>query len=86
MKPEKLRVYVLSGADLGRSFAIGAGAAFGRSPDGVVVLRDASISRVHAKVERRGDALWLVDQASRNGVFVEGKKVPELALADAVEF
>lgn len=80
------RLFVLSGSDLGRSYALEDGALLGRSPECQVPLRDGSISRVHAKVERRGDRLWLVDQGSRNGLWLAGQRVRELALGDLVEF
>lgn len=80
------RLFVLSGADLGRSFALADGALLGRSPECAVPLRDASISRMHAKVEARGGALWLVDQGSRNGLWRKGERVKELELGDLDEF
>ncbi|MCC6407919.1 MAG: FHA domain-containing protein [Planctomycetes bacterium] len=80
------RLYVLSGPDLGRSFALDEGATLGRSTDCSVPLRDASISRVHARVVRRTEGLVLQDQQSRNGLWHKGARVPELALVDLVEF
>lgn len=80
------RLFVLSGADLGRSFALADGAVLGRSPDCAVPLRDASISRTHAKVVARGESLWLVDQGSRNGLWSKTERVKELELADLAEF
>ncbi|MCK6446629.1 MAG: FHA domain-containing protein [Planctomycetes bacterium] len=80
------RLFVLSGADLGRSFALADGAVLGRSPECAVPLRDASISRMHAKVVARGESLWLVDQGSRNGLWSKTERVKELELADLSEF
>jgi predicted component of type VI protein secretion system len=44
-----------------------------------------SVSRVHARIERRGDAWFVVDEASRNGVFVRGERVGEVELVDGLE-
>ena len=80
------RLYVLGGADVGRSFEVAEGAVMGRSPDCAVVLRDRSISRHHARLERRGEGWWLVDQDSRNGVFAGHRRVSEVELIDLDEF
>lgn len=52
----------------------------GRDPSCDVVVPDASVSRKHARVERRGDAWWVIDQGSANGTFVDSQKVAEAAL------
>jgi hypothetical protein len=59
----------------------------GRAPGCDLVVADLSISRRHAVI--RSDAagpLVLHDLDSRNGVVVEGKRVPELALQPGVRF
>jgi hypothetical protein len=80
------QIFVLSGADVGRSFELKAGARIGRSPECEVVLRDPSVSRRHAHAERRGEAWWIVDDGSRNGITVERVRVPRLELHDGQEF
>lgn len=80
------KLYVLSGPDVGKSFEVAAGALVGRDPECVVRLRDPSVSRHHARVER-GDLGWsIVDTQSRNGIHVEGRRVPQAALEDGAEF
>lgn len=80
------RIYVLSGPDLGRNFDVQAGATFGRAAECQVTLRDASVSRAHARLEQ-GDAGWrIVDAGSRNGLFVRDERVPAADLADGDEF
>jgi pSer/pThr/pTyr-binding forkhead associated (FHA) protein len=54
----------------------------GRSPAADVVLDDASVSRRHALITRRGDRTVILDDRSLNGVFVNGKRVTEADLAD----
>jgi pSer/pThr/pTyr-binding forkhead associated (FHA) protein len=54
----------------------------GRSPAADIVLDDASVSRRHALIARRGEQTVILDDRSRNGVHVNGKRVSEAALAD----
>lgn len=80
------RLYVLSGADIGRTLEVEASASIGRVAGCDLVLRDASISRKHARVER-GPAGWeVVDEGSRNGVSIAGARVERAALPDGTEF
>ena len=47
----------------------------GRSgKDAQLVLRDGGVSRQHAMIERIGNAFFVIDMASTNGVVVNGKK------------
>jgi hypothetical protein len=80
------RLYVLSGADIGRTLDVESSASIGRIAGCDLVLRDASISRRHARVER-GSAGWeVIDEDSRNGITVAGARVERAALADGLEF
>ncbi|MEA3339868.1 MAG: FHA domain-containing protein [Chloroflexota bacterium] len=47
----------------------------GREGSDVLLLQDDGVSRRHAKVEQRGDALVLVDLDSTNGTFVNGARL-----------
>lgn len=60
---------------------------FGRSPDCEVRLEAKNISRVHCMLESRADGLWVRDNDSLNGIFVNGEKVKEAILTarDAVK-
>jgi pSer/pThr/pTyr-binding forkhead associated (FHA) protein len=80
------RIYVLSGPDVGRTYDVEADATFGRGADCTVHLRDASVSRNHARLERAGPGWRIVDAASRNGLFVDGQRVPAAPLTDGDEF
>lgn len=80
------RLYVLSGADIGRTLDFEEFATIGRIGACDLVLRDASISRRHAHVQRDGDGWEVVDDGSRNGVTIGGEKVERHALADGQEF
>jgi pSer/pThr/pTyr-binding forkhead associated (FHA) protein len=54
----------------------------GRSPSSHIVLDDASVSRRHALIARRGERTVILDDRSRNGVHVNGARVSEAELHD----
>src|SRR4051812_28550753 len=54
----------------------------GRSPAADIVLDDASVSRRHAVVTRRGERTVILDDRSLNGVTVNGVRVSEKQLTD----
>jgi len=60
----------------------------GRAADCELVLRDARISRLHARILREGEDYYIEDAGSRNGVFVNGERVrrQRLAALDRIEF
>ena len=48
----------------------------GRGPQNVIELRgDQFSSAAHARFERRGDAVWVQDEGSTNGTFVNGSRL-----------
>ena len=47
----------------------------GRHPQNDIVLDDRSLSRFHARVERRGDRFVVVDCGAQNGVQLNGERV-----------
>lgn len=57
-------------------------AMIGREPSCDVMVSDGSVSRRHAKIEKRGSAWHVVDQASANGTFVDTQRVAEAELKD----
>jgi hypothetical protein len=75
-------LFVLAGRDVGRSFTLEGDVDLGRSPDCGITLHDRSVSRVHARLVREGDAWLVVDAGSRNGVRVNGERVERRVLAD----
>jgi pSer/pThr/pTyr-binding forkhead associated (FHA) protein len=54
----------------------------GRNPASDIVLDDASVSRKHALIARRGERTLILDDRSRNGVHVNGTRVSESELRD----
>ena len=57
----------------------------GRDPTCDVVISDGSVSRKHARIERRGDVWAVVDQASANGTFIDSQRVADAGLRDGQE-
>lgn len=47
----------------------------GRHPQNDIVLDDRSLSRFHARVERRGDRFVVVDCGAQNGVQLNGERI-----------
>lgn len=48
----------------------------GRSDAATVMVNDDGLSRVHAGIYRKADVVWIVDQNSTNGSFVNNTEVP----------
>jgi hypothetical protein len=80
------RIFVLSGPDVGLQCDASEGAVIGRGDDCAVRLRDASVSRHHARFERGEGGLTLVDLGSRNGIACEGVRAERIPLTHGVEF
>ena len=79
------QLFVLSGADVGRSFELKNGSTLGRNPDCDVVLKDRSVSRRHAHVERKGPGWCIIDDGSRNGLRIDELRVARADLKDGLE-
>ena len=60
-------------------------AVVGRDPSCEVVVADGSVSRKHARLERRAGAWWVVDQGSANGTYVNSLRIAEQALKNGQE-
>ena len=54
----------------------------GRSLVGAAPPDDTTVSRRHALIVRRGDETVVLDDRSRNGVFVNGERTAEAVLRD----
>ncbi len=57
----------------------------GRSKEADLLLPDPSVSRLHARIFRVGDQYFLSDN-SKNGTFVEGKRISQVQLEGGVSF
>jgi predicted component of type VI protein secretion system len=49
------------------------------------VVADGSVSRKHARLERRGLVWWVVDQSSANGTYLNSLRIAEQALKNGQE-
>lgn len=57
----------------------------GRDPGCEIVVTDGSVSRRHARLERRGAEWWVVDQGSANGTYLNSARIAEQALRTGQE-
>jgi len=58
---------------------------FGRGPDSAVWIDDESVSRRHARLRIAGGAARLEDLGSRNGTFVNSRRIEAAVLSDKDE-
>ncbi|HET8647959.1 MAG TPA: FHA domain-containing protein, partial [Vicinamibacteria bacterium] len=77
-----LRLVPLAGApiELDRDQAI-----VGREPGCDVFVNDGSVSRRHARLDRRGAAWFVVDQGSANGTYLDSQRVSDALLRPGQE-
>jgi pSer/pThr/pTyr-binding forkhead associated (FHA) protein len=67
---------VTKGPIEGARYPVGAdGLTLGRDEECSVVLDDPNVSRFHARLVFHNAAIWVQDAGSRNGVFLNGKRV-----------
>jgi hypothetical protein len=57
----------------------------GRDPSCDLVVADGSVSRRHARVERRGESWAVVDQGSANGTFIDSQRITDSVLRNGQE-
>jgi NHLM bacteriocin system ABC transporter ATP-binding protein len=80
---------IVSTAEAGRegeSIAIAAPIDIGRDAACPVVIRDASVSRKHARVEPAAEGLRVIDLGSGNGVWVGAERVTDVVLTGGQRF
>jgi len=57
----------------------------GREPGCEIHVNDGSVSRRHARIERRGAAYFVVDEGSANGTFLDSQRVADALLRPGQE-
>lgn len=68
----------VAGASSGRVVPVEEGGLeIGRSPENDLIVEDDDVSRFHARLLFENGSLWIRDAGSRNGVFVNDKRIPE---------
>ena len=51
------------------------GYVIGRAEDADICIPDANLSRYHARLERRGNSVWIMDLDSTNGVYLNDLRI-----------
>ncbi len=59
---------------------------FGRAPENTITLNSEAVSRRHAALEAADGEVVIIDQGSKNGVYVNRARVPRVALKDGDAF
>lgn len=77
-----LRLIPASGAPVSISQDV---SVVGREPGCEVFVNDGSVSRRHARIERRGAAYFVVDEGSANGTFLDSQRVADALLRPGQE-
>jgi pSer/pThr/pTyr-binding forkhead associated (FHA) protein len=52
----------------------------GRTNESDLQINDTGLSRVHASINRDSDSVWVIDEGSTNGTFVNGAPVPSTGM------
>jgi diguanylate cyclase (GGDEF)-like protein len=73
---------ILSGSCVGQVHDLRDGAVIGRTVDSDIVIPDDHISRRHAQVHLKQDAVHITDLESRNGTFLNGQPIQQAELKD----
>ena len=75
---------VKDGSQAGRKEELGRLGSFsiGRRSSNDLSIVEKAISRKHCRIDYDGEFYWLVDCESRNGTFVNGRKVTKCLLYD----
>ena len=70
-----VELHVVAGPAAGRRLEVGRGIVFGRGAEAEGLGNDPELSRTHARIRVRGQALELEDLGSTNGTRVNGEPV-----------
>jgi len=80
---KRSRLSLVDGEPSGAIFLLKPGRnSIGRDAGNVIVLGDQQISNKHATVTQEDDGYWIEDRQSKNGVYVNGKRVAKERLQD----
>lgn len=85
LTPDRLVViHSLQQGLLGQSYALTGATALtvGRGTQSTILLDGDSVSRHHARLEKRGDEWWVVDCGSTNGTYVNDRPVTGVRLIE----
>lgn len=74
------RLIVTKGKSAHKEYYILHNASIGRGEGNLVLINDSTVSTQHATIELRDGGFWLTDLSSRNGTFINGKKISRARL------
>jgi len=80
LKMSQGELVVCEGRNRGFSTSIQEALVAGRDPSCELPLFDNSVSRRHFRIQAEGEEFWLEDLGSRNGTFVNGKRVGRIRI------
>lgn len=83
----QLTVVAAMGREPGTTFDVGEGATMGRSDHADIRVDDAFASSAHARIFPRGDYMYVEDNGSTNGTYLNGRQVKtaeRLKMADVI--
>ena len=70
------RLKVIAGPGVGSELELDDGeSTIGRAPENALVINDGNVSRIHAKFQSSGNRVFVMDAGSRNGVYVNDRKL-----------
>ena len=70
------RIKVIAGPGVGSELELDDGdSTIGRAPENTLVINDGNVSRVHARFRSNGNRIAVMDAGSRNGVYVNDRKL-----------
>lgn len=79
---DKAYLIVLAGSNVGEMHKVGRETTLGRGVTADVRLVDDGVSRLHCRIMREGEKLYVEDLDSRNGTYCNGKLVRQRPLQD----
>lgn len=69
---------VMNGESLGKKFKLKRSSnTIGRENDNLIYIDDNQVSKKHAEVLYENEEYWIKDSGSRNGVYLNGKKIEQ---------
>lgn len=72
----EVRLYIQSGHSSYEIPLASNSITIGRGDEAGLIVADTGLSRIHASIYRNAEAVWIVDENSTNGSFVNGREVP----------
>lgn len=79
---ERPCLVVLAGQRMGQMVSISRALTIGRGADADFHIPDDGVSRIHLRLERTPQGIFIIDEDSRNGTFVNGARVQRALLHD----